>query len=81
MYIPAALRRAFEVYLQLPRDKWPHPSENSFWIGGPPRIAQGLVDFCVLMEVDWKATPAVLRKLFVTTVGELVSEPGWNSMP
>ena len=73
-YIPDSLRDAFRIYMAIPRRHWPLQSEDSFWIGGFPKMAQSLGDFCTLVGCAWQPTPTVLRKLFVTTVGELVSE-------
>jgi hypothetical protein len=74
-YVPDSLRKAFDVFLRIPRGQWSEVHPDSFWIGGAPRMSDALGDFCELIGLGVKMSPTVIRKLFVTTVGELVSEP------
>jgi hypothetical protein len=80
-YMPDIVVKAFAVFLSLPRDKWIFPdSTGSAWIGGAPKIVDAIKDFVIIMQLGWCPTPTLLRKLFVTTIGELVCLLIWILM-
>ena len=51
-YIPLALQTAFRVFLDLPHDKLPMPTGDSFWLGGPPDMAKALKEFCTFSAMQ-----------------------------
>ena len=66
------------VYMQLPRNRLPMDSGESFWIGGPPQLAAALKEFGEYFDLKFLITATLIRKALTTSVGELVTERAQN---